>query len=40
MTLRLIMVDKPGVAASNPSRFTYHHRRVPMLPFEPVASSD
>ena len=30
-----IPVDTPGLAASNLRRFTYHHRRRPMLPFEP-----
>jgi len=35
-----IPVDTPGLAASNLSRFTYHHRRVPMLPWEPDATYD
>jgi len=33
---RIIEVDTPGFTAVNPARFAYHHRRVPMLPFEPV----
>lgn len=33
-----IPVDTPGLAASDLSRFTYHHRRVPMLPWEPGAT--
>ncbi|MCY7417183.1 MAG: hypothetical protein LH650_01565 [Chloroflexi bacterium] len=35
-----IPLDTPGPAASNLSRFTYHHRRVPMLPWEPDATYD
>jgi len=32
-----IPVDTPGLAASDLSRSTHHHRRVPMLPWEPGA---
>lgn len=33
---RIIEVDTPGYTTVNPLRFTYHRRRSPMLPFEPV----
>ena len=32
------MVNTPGVATADLSRFTYHHRRVPLYPFEPDAT--
>jgi microcystin degradation protein MlrC len=34
MASGFIAVDTPGLAAANLSRFTFHHRRVPMFPFE------
>jgi microcystin degradation protein MlrC len=34
MASGFIAVDTPGLAAANLSRFTVHHRRVPMFPFE------
>jgi len=40
MASGFIPVDTPGLAASNMSRFTYHHRRRPMLPFEPETTYD
>ncbi len=40
MAQRFVMVDTPGLAASNLRHFTYHHRRVPMLPFEPDTAYD
>jgi microcystin degradation protein MlrC len=33
-------VDTPGLAAANLARFTYHHRRRPMFPFERDARYD
>lgn len=35
----MTMVGTPGLAA-NLSRFTFHHRRIPMLPFERETSYD
>jgi len=40
MASGFIPVDTPGLAASNMNRFTYHHRRRPMLPFEPDTTYD
>jgi microcystin degradation protein MlrC len=40
MASGFIPVDTPGLAASNLNRFTYHHRRRPMLPFEPDTTYD
>jgi microcystin degradation protein MlrC len=40
MASGFIPVDTPGLAASNLRRFLYHHRRRPMLPFEPDATYD
>ena len=34
MAQGFIQVDTPGLAASNLTRFTYHHRPRPMFPFE------
>lgn len=33
---QLVLVDTPGVTAADLSLFTYHRRRRPMEPFEPV----
>ena len=40
MASGFIAVDTPGLAASNMNRFTYQHRRRPMLPFEPDTTYD
>jgi microcystin degradation protein MlrC len=31
---KVIEVDTPGLTAIDPRRFTYHHRRLPMFPWE------
>ncbi len=40
MASGFIPVDTPGLAAAKMNRFTYHHRRRPMLPFEADANYD
>jgi microcystin degradation protein MlrC len=30
----IVLVDTPGVTSADLSRFTYHHRRQPLFPFE------
>jgi microcystin degradation protein MlrC len=40
MASGFIEVDTPGFAPANLRRLTYHHRRRPMLPFEPESTYD
>ena len=34
----MVLVDTPGPTSADLKRFTYHHRRRPMLPFEAEAA--
>lgn len=40
MASGFLAVDTPGLAASDMKRFTYIHRRRPMMPFEPDTTYD